>query len=127
MSNFDALIRDLVIANRILAREEVVDAYGHVSVRHPDNPNRFLIARSVAPELVGPEDIVELDLDAQPVHDEGRSDEVALGVWQAFDHAVEAQTGELIGHCTLPEGFGMAATEIGQMVTQLGSAKALWQ
>jgi ribulose-5-phosphate 4-epimerase/fuculose-1-phosphate aldolase len=73
MSNFDALIQDLVIANRILAREEVVDAYGHVSVRHADNPNRFLIARSLAPELVGPEDIVELDLDAQPVHDEGRS------------------------------------------------------
>ena len=73
MSNADALIQDLVIANRILAREEVVDAYGHVSVRHPDNPSRFLIARSVAPELVGPADIVELDLDAQPVHDEGRS------------------------------------------------------
>jgi len=48
MSNFDALIQDLVIANRILTREEVVDAYGHVSVRHPDNPNRFLIARSLA-------------------------------------------------------------------------------
>ena len=73
MSNFDALIQDLVIANRILAREEVVDAYGHVSVRHPDNPNRFLIARSLAPELVGPEDIVELDLDAQPVRGGDRS------------------------------------------------------
>src|SRR5437016_5275567 len=73
MSNFDALIQDLVIANRILAREEVVDAYGHVSVRRPDNPNRFLIARSLAPELVGPEDIVELDLDAQPVRGDGRS------------------------------------------------------
>src|SRR5271156_5432818 len=72
MSNFDPLIQDLVIANRILAREKVVDAYGHVSVRHPDNPNRFLIARSLAPELVGPEDIVELDLDAQPVRDEAR-------------------------------------------------------
>ncbi len=66
MSNCDALIHDLVIANRILASEEVVDAYGHVTVRHPDNPNRFLIARSLAPELVGPEDIVELDLDGQP-------------------------------------------------------------
>ena len=73
MSNFDALIQDLVIANRILASEEVVDAYGHVSVRHPDNPNRFLIARSLAPELVSPEDIVELDLDGQPVRDEDRS------------------------------------------------------
>src|SRR5580693_7970341 len=73
MSNLDAVIQDLVIANRILAREEVVDAYGHVSVRHPDDSNRFLIARSLAPELVGAEDIVDLDLDGQPVHDEQRS------------------------------------------------------
>jgi len=73
MNNFSALIQDLVIANRILANEEVVDAYGHVSVRHPDNPNRFLIARSLAPELVEPDDIVELDLDGQPVREERRS------------------------------------------------------
>jgi HCOMODA/2-hydroxy-3-carboxy-muconic semialdehyde decarboxylase len=71
MSNLDALIKDLVIANRILAREDVVDAYGHVSVRHPDNPHRFLIARSLAPELVGPDDILELDLDGQPTRDDG--------------------------------------------------------
>jgi ribulose-5-phosphate 4-epimerase/fuculose-1-phosphate aldolase len=62
-----------VIANRILAREDVVDAYGHVSVRNPDNPDRFLIARSLAPELVGPDDIVELDLDGRPVRGEDRS------------------------------------------------------
>ena len=73
MSDLKALMQDLVIANRILAREEVVDAYGHVSVRHPDNANRFLIARSLAPELVGPDDIVELDLDGQPVGDDDRS------------------------------------------------------
>src|SRR5713101_1715799 len=57
----------------------------------------------------------------------GLGDLVALGVWQAFDHAVEAQAAELIGHGTLPEGFGMATAEVGQMVTQVGSAKALWQ
>jgi ribulose-5-phosphate 4-epimerase/fuculose-1-phosphate aldolase len=73
MSSFDTLIQDLVIANRILAKEEVVDAYGHVSVRHPDNPGHFLIARSVAPELVTTDDIVELDLDGQPVRDEKRA------------------------------------------------------
>jgi ribulose-5-phosphate 4-epimerase/fuculose-1-phosphate aldolase len=73
MSTLDAVIQDLVIANRILVRKEVVDAYGHVSVRHPDDPNRFLIARSLAPELVGSDDIVELDLDGPPVHHEGRS------------------------------------------------------
>src|ERR1700720_5039472 len=73
MSSLDSLIQDLVIANRILAKEEVVDAYGHVSVRHPDDAKRFLIARSLAPDLVGPEDIVELDLDGQPLRDEDRS------------------------------------------------------
>jgi ribulose-5-phosphate 4-epimerase/fuculose-1-phosphate aldolase len=72
MSNLDSLIQDLVIANRILAREEVVDAYGHVSIRHPDHPGRFLIARSLAPDLVGPEDIVELGLDGEPVGGEAR-------------------------------------------------------
>jgi len=71
MSNLDSLIQDLVIANRILAKEEVVDAYGHVSIRHPDNPNHFLIARSLAPDLVGPEDIVELGLDGEPVRGDG--------------------------------------------------------
>jgi HCOMODA/2-hydroxy-3-carboxy-muconic semialdehyde decarboxylase len=44
MTDLKALIRDLVVANRILASENVVDAYGHVSVRHPDKPDRFLIA-----------------------------------------------------------------------------------
>src|SRR6202007_797576 len=71
MSSLDTLIQDLVIANRILAKEDVVDAYGHVSVRHPDDPKRFLIARSLAPDLVGPEDIVELDLDGQPLKGDG--------------------------------------------------------
>lgn len=68
MSIPDSLVHDLVIANRVLAREEVVDAYGHVSVRHPDDPRRFLISRSLAPELVGRDDFVELGLDGQPVH-----------------------------------------------------------
>ena len=74
MSNFDALIQDLVIANRILAKEDVVDAYGHVSMRHPDNPKHFFISRSLAPELIEKDDIVELDLDGAPVDaDEKRS------------------------------------------------------
>ena len=73
VSSLDNIFRDLVIANRILAKEDVVDAYGHVSIRHPDNPNHFLIARSVAPELVTADDIVELGLDGQPVREEKRT------------------------------------------------------
>src|SRR5580693_5960452 len=73
MSALDTVIKDLVIANRILAKEDVVDAYGHVSVRHPDNPKHFFISRSLAPELIERGDIVELDLDGESVRDEKRS------------------------------------------------------
>jgi HCOMODA/2-hydroxy-3-carboxy-muconic semialdehyde decarboxylase len=66
------LIEDLVAANHILAAESVVDGYGHVSVRHDKDPNRYLIARSVAPELVTAADILELDLDSVPVDLRGR-------------------------------------------------------
>jgi len=61
------LIEDLVAANRVLAAEGVLDGYGHVSVRHPDNPQRYFLARSRAPELVGAEDVLEFDLDSNPV------------------------------------------------------------
>ena len=47
MSALDNLLNDLVIANKILAKEEVVDAYGHISVRHPDNPKHFFLSRSL--------------------------------------------------------------------------------
>jgi len=73
MSSLDHFIQDLVIANRILAREDVVDAYGHVSVRNPDNPKHFFISRSLSPDLVEREDIVELGPDGQPVRDEKRA------------------------------------------------------
>ena len=67
-----SLVNQLVIANRILAREEVVDAYGHVSLRHPEHPERFLLAVSKAPELIEPGDIVEFDLEGQPLRDDPR-------------------------------------------------------
>jgi len=62
-----ALIEDLVAANRILAALEIVDGYGHVSVRHDKDPNRYLIARSIAPEAVTADDVLELGLDSKPV------------------------------------------------------------
>jgi HCOMODA/2-hydroxy-3-carboxy-muconic semialdehyde decarboxylase len=72
MTDISALVRDLVVANRILARENVVDAYGHVSVRHPDDPQRFLLATSVAPEMVEEDHIVAFNLDCTPVRHDGR-------------------------------------------------------
>lgn len=56
---------ELAIANRILANKKVLDAYGHVSVRDTANPDRFLLARNIAPAAVTPEDIQSFDLEAQ--------------------------------------------------------------
>ena len=67
-----SLIEDLVISYRTLADEGVIDAYGHVSVRSEKNPNRYLMARQLAPELVTEEDILEFDLDSNPVDPKGR-------------------------------------------------------
>ena len=61
------LLRDLVIANRILAHEGVVDAYGHISVRHPERSDRFFLSGSRSPELVTLGDIIEYDLDCNPI------------------------------------------------------------
>jgi ribulose-5-phosphate 4-epimerase/fuculose-1-phosphate aldolase len=66
------LIEDLVAANRILADQGVLDGWGHVSARHPRNPNRYLLSRSRAPELISAEDIMEFDLDSNPVDARGR-------------------------------------------------------
>ena len=63
-----AIREELSLANRILAHEGIVDAFGHISVRHPTDPGRFLISRHRAPELVAPEDILEYTLDTEPVH-----------------------------------------------------------
>src|SRR6266850_2349356 len=65
-------LEDLVAAYRILAAHGVIDAYGHVSVRSPRNPQRYYVARSIAPELVKTEDLIEYDLDSRPIDDAGR-------------------------------------------------------
>src|SRR5262247_4428797 len=67
------LIEDLVAANRILVDQGVVDGYGHVSVRHDKAADRYLMSRSIAPELVTAADIMEYDLDSVPVDPRGRA------------------------------------------------------
>jgi HCOMODA/2-hydroxy-3-carboxy-muconic semialdehyde decarboxylase len=68
-----AFLRDLAIANRILAHEGVVDAFGHVSIRHPERAERYFMARSRAPELVSVEDLMEFQLDGTPIDARGRA------------------------------------------------------
>lgn len=63
----EALLEELVIANHILANENVVDSFGHISIRHPDNPNHFFISCSRSPEIVTRDDIMEFDLEGNSV------------------------------------------------------------
>ncbi len=58
---------ELAIANRMVAHEGVLDAFGHISVRHPEDRNRYLLSRSRSPELVEPGDLYEFTLDSEPV------------------------------------------------------------
>ena len=68
-----ALLEDVVVGSRVLADFGVLDGFGHVSARHPTNPNHFLMSRSLAPALVTADDIMEFDLDGNAVDARGRS------------------------------------------------------
>jgi ribulose-5-phosphate 4-epimerase/fuculose-1-phosphate aldolase len=68
-----ALLEDLVIANHVLASHGVLDAFGHVSIRHPNNSDRFLMSRSLAPALVTVADVLEYDFDGNAVDARGRA------------------------------------------------------
>lgn len=73
MASLEALVEDIVIANRILAAEGITDAYGHVSVRHPDRPDRYFLSRARSPQCIEAGDIMEYALDGTPVDGRGRS------------------------------------------------------
>jgi HCOMODA/2-hydroxy-3-carboxy-muconic semialdehyde decarboxylase len=67
-----AVLEDLVAANRILAHEEVLDGFGHISVRHPERPDRYFLSRSRSPALITVDDLMEYDLDCNPIDQRGR-------------------------------------------------------
>jgi HCOMODA/2-hydroxy-3-carboxy-muconic semialdehyde decarboxylase len=77
------IVNDVVAANLMLANLNVLDAFGHVSMRDPRDPRRYLISRSIAPESVTAPDIIALDLDSRPVH---REDEGKLLYRERFIH-----------------------------------------
>lgn len=64
---------DLVVAYRTLADHGILDAYGHVSVRSEERPDRYFISRALAPEIVRLEDVLEMTLDNEPVDPQGRA------------------------------------------------------
>ena len=107
MNYLDFHIGQLVIANRILANEGVVDAYGHVSIRHPHHPERYLLSWSRSPELVERTDIMAFTLDGNLVSD-GRAPYLERFIHGAIYEAgpdIHAVVHGLIEHCGNREGI----------------------
>ncbi len=67
------VLNQLVLANRILAREDVIDDFGHVSVRNPLDPGRYFLSRSRSPEIVTRDDLIEFTLEGEPIAQNGRA------------------------------------------------------
>lgn len=67
MTGLTAVIEDLVTANRVLARENILDSFGHISARNPDNPQQYLLSRARAPDCIEEADIMTFDLDGTAV------------------------------------------------------------
>ena len=129
MADLDSLIEDLVAANRILASEGIVDAFGHVSVRHPDHADRFLLSRAKSPELVEAGDIMEFTLDGAP------TDRVSVKPYlERFIHAALYQTRPDIqcvvhSHSRGPIPFGLTGEKLRPVVhscATLGSEVPVW-
>jgi HCOMODA/2-hydroxy-3-carboxy-muconic semialdehyde decarboxylase len=106
----EAMVDDLVLANHILANEGVLDGYGHVSVRSPADPMRYLLARAGAPALVTAADITEYDLNSRPV-----TNTASAGYQERFIHGeiYKARPDVMaVVHCHCQEVIPFAATSV---------------
>ena len=104
------LIEDVVAANRILYDQGVVDGFGHVSARHDKNPQRFLLARSMAPGLVTAADIMEFDLEGNPVDPQGRTPYLERFIHSEIFKA-QPEVGAIVhSHSPAVIPFGVVAT-----------------
>ena len=104
------LVTELVVANHILANEGVLDGYGHVSVRSPTDPNRYLLARAGAPGLVTVADITDYDLDSRPM-----TASAGAGYSERFIHGeiYKARPDVMaVVHCHCPEVIPFGATTV---------------
>jgi len=110
----DAL-QDLVAAYRILAEHGVIDAYGHVSLRSPENPERYFLARSIAPERVTRPDLIEYDLDSRPRDDGGRESVLERFIHGEIYRARPDVMAVVHSHSPSVVPFGLVATPMRAM------------
>lgn len=112
MSKLDTLLDELVTANRILAREEVVDSFGHISLRHPDRPDRFFLSRARAPDCIERDDIMEFTLEGEPVDAKGRKPYLERFIHGAIFEAKPEAISVVHNHSPSVIPFGVTGAKI---------------
>jgi ribulose-5-phosphate 4-epimerase/fuculose-1-phosphate aldolase len=122
-------LQELVIANRILAHEGVLDAFGHVSIRHPDNPDHYLIARSLGPELVTQTDLQRFTLDGAQVGGDSRPAYAERAIHSAIYEARPDVVAVCHNHSPSIIPFGVTETPLRpvfHMAGPLGTGAPVW-
>jgi HCOMODA/2-hydroxy-3-carboxy-muconic semialdehyde decarboxylase len=112
MSKLEFLVEELVTANRILANEGIVDSFGHISARHPDHPDCYLLSRARAPERIEPADIVEYKLDGTAIDERGRAPYLERFIHGAIYEARPDVQAVVHNHSPSVIPFGVTATKL---------------
>jgi ribulose-5-phosphate 4-epimerase/fuculose-1-phosphate aldolase len=125
----DLILEELVTANRILAREEVVDSFGHVSVRHPERPDRYFLSRARAPERIEVEDIMEFTLEGEPIDAQDRKPYLERFIHGACYEARPDVQAVVHNHSPSVIPFGVTGTKLKpllHMCASIGHNVPLW-
>lgn len=120
---------ELVTANRILAREGIVDAFGHVSIRHPGQPDRYCLSRARAPECIEPDDIMEFALDGTPIEPAGRKPYAERFIHGAVYEARPEVRAVVHNHSPAVIPFGITGTPLRpvmHMCASMGTHVPVW-
>ena len=123
------VLDELVTANRILAREGVVDAFGHASIRHPDHPDRFCMSRARAPECIEVEDLMEFMLEGEPIEAAGRKPYAERYIHGAIYEARPDVRAVVHSHSPGVIPFGITATPLRpvmHMCASMGTDVPVW-
>jgi ribulose-5-phosphate 4-epimerase/fuculose-1-phosphate aldolase len=129
MANLADALDELVTANRILAREGVVDAFGHASIRHPDRPDRFFLSRARAPGCIEAADLLEFALDGTPIVADGPKSYAERFIHGAVYEARADVRAVIHNHSPSVIPFGVTATPLRpllHMCASMGTHVPLW-
>ncbi len=129
MAKLDAIVEELVTANRILANEGIVDSFGHVSVRHPARPDRYLLSRARAPERIEADDIMEFTLAGEAVDARGRKPYLERFIHGALYEARPDVHSVVHNHSPSTIPFGITGTKLRpllHMCASIGQQVPLW-